>query len=65
VELEYKALVGYGFLKETNAKINWNKEEEEKNITVNTRNLLGPAREFTEIFKNPEKINFYSSPLTL
>jgi gag-polyprotein putative aspartyl protease len=57
-ELEHEAILGYKFLKETNAMINWKEKEKEKTNTVITRNLPEAAKEFAEIFENNKKINF-------
>jgi hypothetical protein len=43
-ELKYKPILGYKFLKETNAKTNWSKQEEQKTKTVNTRKLPEEAK---------------------
>jgi hypothetical protein len=58
LELEYKAILGYKFLKRTNTKKIRNKEGEEKTNSVKTRNLQKAARELTEKIAILKKITF-------
>jgi hypothetical protein len=54
-ELKHEAILGYEFLKETNAKINWNEKEKEKTNTVITRNLPEAAKELQKYLKAQKK----------